>query len=253
MQETRVRSLGWEDPLQEGMATHSSILAWRIPRTEEPGGYSPQGCRELVTTECACTHTHTHSTYFSSLPLHGFVSLICWIKISHMKKILGHFPPPPNSFSLTSMVLYKESLHCITFHRFKPTASSSRRSHSATSACLSHCRARQRLIFQPAGSLCSAWQRPQESFSPLRSQAGHWPRSPPCLSFLLCRPLERMQAPTCHPRKFPSLVCTLGLEGHCFLMWRRPEFIFSCLIYLTSKLIFWLMLGLSACFCSKLS
>ena len=38
MQETRVRSLGLEDPLEEGMATHSSILAWRIPWTEEPGG-----------------------------------------------------------------------------------------------------------------------------------------------------------------------------------------------------------------------
>ena len=38
MQETRVRSLGWEDPLEEGMATHSSILAWRIPWTEKPGG-----------------------------------------------------------------------------------------------------------------------------------------------------------------------------------------------------------------------
>ena len=37
MQETWVRSLGREDPLEEGMATHSSILAWRIPRTEEPG------------------------------------------------------------------------------------------------------------------------------------------------------------------------------------------------------------------------
>ena len=34
----QVRSLGWEDPLAEGMATHSSILAWRIPRTKEPGG-----------------------------------------------------------------------------------------------------------------------------------------------------------------------------------------------------------------------
>ena len=33
-----VQSLGWEDPLEEGMAAHSSILAWRIPRTEEPGG-----------------------------------------------------------------------------------------------------------------------------------------------------------------------------------------------------------------------
>ena len=38
MQETWVRSLGQEDPLEKEMATHSSILAWRIPRTEEPGG-----------------------------------------------------------------------------------------------------------------------------------------------------------------------------------------------------------------------
>ena len=38
MQETRVRSLGWEDPLEKEMAAHSSILAWRIPWIEEPGG-----------------------------------------------------------------------------------------------------------------------------------------------------------------------------------------------------------------------
>ena len=38
MRETPVGSLGWEDPLEKGMATHSSILAWRIPWTEEPGG-----------------------------------------------------------------------------------------------------------------------------------------------------------------------------------------------------------------------
>ena len=38
MWETQVRSLGQEDSLEKGMATHSSILAWRIPRTEEPGG-----------------------------------------------------------------------------------------------------------------------------------------------------------------------------------------------------------------------
>ena len=37
MQETQVQSLGWEDPLEKGMTTHSSILAWRIPWTEEPG------------------------------------------------------------------------------------------------------------------------------------------------------------------------------------------------------------------------
>ena len=46
MQETQVQSLGQEDPLEKGMATHSSILAWRIPWTEEPGGlYSPWGHR----------------------------------------------------------------------------------------------------------------------------------------------------------------------------------------------------------------
>ena len=38
MQETLVQTLGWEDPLKKGMATHSSILAWRIPQNEEPGG-----------------------------------------------------------------------------------------------------------------------------------------------------------------------------------------------------------------------
>ena len=51
MQETRVKSLGWEDPLEKVMATHFSILAWEIPWTEESVGYSPQGRKELDTTE----------------------------------------------------------------------------------------------------------------------------------------------------------------------------------------------------------
>ena len=50
-QETRVRSLGQEDPLEEEMATHSSILAWRIPWTEELVGYSPWGYKESDTSE----------------------------------------------------------------------------------------------------------------------------------------------------------------------------------------------------------
>ena len=41
IQVTWVRSLGWEDPLEEGIATHSSILAWKIPWTKEPGGLHP--------------------------------------------------------------------------------------------------------------------------------------------------------------------------------------------------------------------
>ena len=46
-----VRSLGPEDPLEEAMATHSSVLAWRTPWTEEPGGLQSGGSRESDTTE----------------------------------------------------------------------------------------------------------------------------------------------------------------------------------------------------------
>jgi len=44
-EETGVQSVGQEDPLEEGMAAHSGILAWGIPWTEEPGGLHPWGCR----------------------------------------------------------------------------------------------------------------------------------------------------------------------------------------------------------------
>ena len=63
VQESRVQSLGWEDPLEEGIATHSSVLAWRIPGTEEPGG-SPRGCKELDLTE---ELTHTRAKYTDSI------------------------------------------------------------------------------------------------------------------------------------------------------------------------------------------
>ena len=59
MEETKVRSLGWEDPQEEGMAIHSSILAWRIPWTEEPGGLQ---CVHRVTksrTRLKRLRTHT--------------------------------------------------------------------------------------------------------------------------------------------------------------------------------------------------
>ena len=46
MQEKQGQSLGWEDPLEEGMASHFSILVWKTPWTEEAGGYSPQGRTE---------------------------------------------------------------------------------------------------------------------------------------------------------------------------------------------------------------
>ena len=50
MQETQVRFLGWEDPLEKEMATHSSILAWKIPWTEEPSGLLSMDSQELDTT-----------------------------------------------------------------------------------------------------------------------------------------------------------------------------------------------------------
>ena len=62
-------TLGWEDPLEEAMATHSSILAWRVPWTEEPGSLQSTVHRvtELDTTEAIeCTHTHkTKSVYIA--------------------------------------------------------------------------------------------------------------------------------------------------------------------------------------------
>ena len=48
MQETWIQSLGWEDHLEEGMATHSSILAWRIPWTEEPGRLQSMGLQRVI-------------------------------------------------------------------------------------------------------------------------------------------------------------------------------------------------------------
>ena len=47
MKESQFESLGWEDPLEEGMATHSSTLAWRVPCTEEPGGLLSMGLQRF--------------------------------------------------------------------------------------------------------------------------------------------------------------------------------------------------------------
>ena len=71
------QSLGWEDPLEEEMATHSSILAWEIPGTEEPGGLQPMvaesqtqlsDCGHTDTDKVPRTHRHRQS------PLHSAVS-----------------------------------------------------------------------------------------------------------------------------------------------------------------------------------
>ena len=63
MQETQemwVWSLSWEDPLKKEMATHSSILAWKISRAEEASSYTPQGLKESDTTE---PHPYPHTLH----------------------------------------------------------------------------------------------------------------------------------------------------------------------------------------------
>ena len=66
MQETWIR--GWEDPLEKGMATHSTVLAWTVPWTEEPGEL--QSTTERLILSLAHTHTHTHT--------HTGCTAYCW-------------------------------------------------------------------------------------------------------------------------------------------------------------------------------
>ena len=63
----QVQSLGQEDPLEKGMATHSRILAWRMPRTEEPGGLQPTGPQRVRHKWVTSSFTLSNSTYFSSM------------------------------------------------------------------------------------------------------------------------------------------------------------------------------------------
>ena len=68
MQEMRVGSLGQDDPLEKDMTHHSSILAWRIPWTEEPGGLRSIVCKESDVSE-ATEHSHMPSVSFISIYL----------------------------------------------------------------------------------------------------------------------------------------------------------------------------------------
>ena len=69
VQETRVQPLDWEDPLEKDMATHSSILAWKISWTEEPGGVQSLGSQKVrherltLTTYCYYLYSHYYYLY----------------------------------------------------------------------------------------------------------------------------------------------------------------------------------------------
>ena len=81
MQETRVRSLGWEDPLEKEMTTHSSTLAWRIPWREEPGRLQSMGSQRVGHNWATSLFCKTHKTQTArpwnnrSLSLSSFMSL----------------------------------------------------------------------------------------------------------------------------------------------------------------------------------
>ena len=97
-QELQVRSLGLEDPMEEGMATHSRILAWRISWTEEPGGATFHRDAESDMTEVTlCAYTkHTHEYYgrnveFNEVMRVGISTLIRW-----GNKTPALSPPPPS-------------------------------------------------------------------------------------------------------------------------------------------------------------
>ena len=92
--ETWVLSLGWEDPLKEEMATHSSILAWRIPQTEEPSGYSSWGHKESDMTEQLTLFRVTYAFRSIHAVANGRISSSLWLKSSLLcKNKLQHLYP----------------------------------------------------------------------------------------------------------------------------------------------------------------
>ena len=77
MQDMWVWSLGEKDPLEEGMATHSSILTWRIPQTEEPGRLQSIGSQRVGHEWSNLACRHAHSRFFSSPPFIYYCNYFC--------------------------------------------------------------------------------------------------------------------------------------------------------------------------------
>ena len=115
MLETWVPSLGWENTLEKEMATHSSILGWRIPWTEEPGGLQSMGRKESDTTE----RLHLHFTFFHTLKGFGivnkaevdvFLELLCF---SDDPTDGGNFISGSSAFSKSSLNIWKFTVHVL--------------------------------------------------------------------------------------------------------------------------------------------
>ena len=97
MWETWILSLGWEDPLEKEMATHSSTLAWKIPWMEKPGRYSPWGHKESDTTEQLHFHFRVHRVGDAIQPFHP------------------RSYPSPLAFSLSQHQDHDAQRYCIIF------------------------------------------------------------------------------------------------------------------------------------------
>ena len=118
MKETWVQSLGWNNPLEKGMAAHSSILAWRIPWTDELGGIQPMGSQRVRHDWVIHTHTHTH-THTLCIKLNGHME-ICQVYSRAIKIMFfkGELPLRHYLLNVSGIVLWwHESLplplHCV--------------------------------------------------------------------------------------------------------------------------------------------
>ena len=115
MQETWFWSLGWEDSLEKGMSTHSSILVWRIPWTEEPGRLQSMGLQRVVHDWTINTLTHRHTdTHTHRVSLWG----LCFIR-----KSAGNPFPTANEIQ-TVIPIFKSSVILWSGPAFLPSITS---------------------------------------------------------------------------------------------------------------------------------
>ena len=163
IQETWVWSLGWEDPLEKGRPTHSGILAWRIPWTEEPGRLQSMGSQRVG--------HHWATNTFTFIPMKDFSSVIQYYckSIAISQVVLGYIPQANQAVTFQQTVLGKGDLFRgeylenvairseenknshVNSWRYKnmpslPTGKPSRNQRKDTTAswkCLRHCRRRK--------------------------------------------------------------------------------------------------------------
>ena len=117
----RIQSLGQEDPLEEGMATHSSILAWRIPWTEKPDGLQSIGSQRVGHNWSDSAHTQTAwkiaKTYIFSLT----GTKLYWKLICLCNMFLLYFPLTPKSNAAAAAAKSRQSCLTLRPHRWNPT------------------------------------------------------------------------------------------------------------------------------------